>query len=123
MLKYLIVLLDDNAVSYCHYTPKAEHSAAISPDVLKKAIFWAMRENLSMQFVYSETDVSSEIASLIDTIDHTDIGLSDADIVVRYGWEEVLAKNFADGCSYVIHTRLDDLLTNGESLKSILMQK
>ena len=120
MLKYLIVLLDDNAVSYCHYVPKAEHGASISPDVLKKTIFWAMKENLSMQFVYSETDVSSEIASLIDTIDHTDIGPSDADIVVINGWDEVSAKNFADGCSYVIHTKLEDLLTNGESLKSIL---
>lgn len=121
MLKYLIVLLDDNAVSYCHYAPKAEHGAAISSDVLKKAIFWAMRENLSIQFVYSETDVSSEIASLIDTIDHTDIGPSDADIVVINSWEEVLAKNFANGCSYVIHTKLEDFLTNGESLKSILV--
>lgn len=121
MLKYLIVLLDDNAVSYCHYAPKAEHGASISPDVLKKAIFWSLKENLSVQFVYSRTNIPDEIASLIDTIEHTDIGVSDADIVVINDWDEVSAKNCSRGCSYVIRTRLDDLLTNGESLKAILM--
>jgi CXXX repeat peptide maturase len=120
MLKYLIVLLDDNAVSYCHYSPNTETGISISPKVLKKTIFFAMKENLSVQFVYSERDVSSEIASLIDTIEHTDIGSSDADIVVKNEWNEILTKNCAKRCSYVIRTRLDDLLTNGESLKSIL---
>lgn len=67
-----------------------------------------------------QRDVSSEIASLIDTIEHTDIGSSDADIVVKNEWNEILTKNCAKRCSYVIRTRLEDLLTNGESLKSIL---
>lgn len=39
MLKYLIVLLDDNAVSYCHYSPKASLGISISPDLLKNTIF------------------------------------------------------------------------------------
>lgn len=120
MLKYLIVLLNDNAVSYCHYSPKTESGMSISPDVLKKTIFWAMKENLSVQFVHSKVDVPYEIASLIDTIDHTDIGPSDADIVVIDDWNEVSAKNCVKGCSYVIRTRLEDLQNNGETLNSIL---
>lgn len=120
MLKYLIVLLDDNAVSYCHYSPNTETSISISPEILRKTILFAMKENLSVQFVYSKVDVSYEIASLIDTIDHTDIGPSDADIVVKNGWDEIASKNCSRGCSYVIRTRLDDLLTYGESLKSLL---
>lgn len=120
MLKYLIVLLDDNAVSYCHYSPKTDPGISISPDVLNKTIFWAMKENLSVQFVYSKADVPDEIASLIKKIDHTDIGPSDADIVVINGWNDGSAKNCAKGCSYVIRTRLEDLLSNGETLKSIL---
>ena len=120
MLKYLIVLLDDNAVSYCHYSSKTELEVSISPDVLKKTIFWAMRENLSVQFVYSDVDVSDEIASLIDTIDHTDIGPSDADIIVVDDWNDVSTMNFVKGRSYVLRSGFKDLLTNGEFLKSIL---
>lgn len=93
---------------------------SISPDVLKKAIFWAMKENLSMQFVYSEAKVSGEIASLIDTIDHTDIGPSDAEIVVLNSWDEVSTTNCIIGRSYVLRTRMEDLLSNRESLKFIL---
>lgn len=120
MLKYLIVLLDDNAVSYCHYSPKVAHGISITPDLLKKTIFFAMKENLSIQFVYSKIDVSDEIASLIGTIDHTDIAPSDADIIVINGWSEVSMNNCVRGRSYVIRTRFEDLLSSGETLKSIL---
>ena len=120
MLKYLIVLLDDNAVSYCHYSPKADTGISISSDLLKKTIFFAMKENLSVQFVYSRNDVPDEIASLIDTIDHTDIAPTDADIIVINGWDEVSVSNCARGRSYVIRTRFEDLLSNDETLKSIL---
>lgn len=120
MLKYLIVLLDDNAVSYCHYSPKDDPGISISPDLLKKTILFALKENLSVQFVYSKTELPDEIASLIDTIDHTDIASSDADIIVINGWDEVSMRNCSKGRSYVIRTRLEDLLSNGETLKSIL---
>lgn len=120
MLKYLIVLLDDNAVSYCHYSPKVDPGISISPDLLKKTILFALKENLSVQFVYSRNAVPDEIASLIDTIDHTDIAPSDADIIVINGWGEVSMRNCSRGHSYVIRTRFEDLLSNGETLKSIL---
>lgn len=120
MLKYLVVLIDDNAVSYCHYPPKSKPGIPISPVILKKAICWAMKENLSVQFVHSKVDVSDEIASLIDTIDHTDIGPSDAEIVVLNSWDEVATTDYVTGRSYVLRTRMEDLLNNGESIKSIL---
>lgn len=120
MLKYLIVLLDDNAVSYCHYSPKDDPGISISADLLKKTILIALKENLSVQFVYSKNKLPDEIASLIDTIDHTDIASSDADIIVINGWGEVSMKNCVREHSYVIRTPLEDLLNNGESLKSML---
>ena len=120
MLKYLIVLLDDNAVSYCHYPPNTDPGISISPDLLRKTILFALKLNLSVQFVYSNTELPDEITSLIDTIDHTNIAPSDADIIVLNGWGEVSIKNCVRWRSYVIRTRLYDLLVNGESLKSIL---
>ena len=120
MLKYLIILLDDNAVSYCHYSPKAEPGISISPDLLKKTILFALKENLSVQIVYSKNDVPDEIASLINTINHTDIAHSDADIIVINGWDGISLRNCSRGRSYVIRTQLEDLLDNGATLKSIL---
>lgn len=121
MLKYLIVLLDDNSVSYCHYVPKMEPGASIAPDMLKKAIFWAMKENLSVQFVHSKTKISAEIVMLIDTIDHTDIALSDADVVVVNDWAEVTALKCSEGRSYVVRTAFKNLLDESETLKSLLV--
>ncbi len=121
MLKYLIVLLDDNAVSYCHYAPKIESGASIAPDMLKKAIFWAMKENLSVQFVHSKAKISAEIAMLIDTIDHTDIALSDADVIVLNDWAEATALKCSKGRSYVVRTSFENLLAESETLKSLLV--
>ena len=44
----------------------------------------------------------------------------DADIIVINGWDEVSVSNCARGRSYVIRTRFEDLLSNDETLKSIL---
>ena len=69
MLKYLIILLNDNAVSYCHYDANIGPDTSISPEILSKAIFWAMKENLSVQFVYSNENLSNELKELIDSIE------------------------------------------------------
>ena len=42
-------------------------------DVLKKAIFFAMKENLTIQMVYPDYDLPQEYLDAIDTIDHADI--------------------------------------------------
>ena len=52
MLKYLIIQLDDTSVSYCHYGNKSVERNLIPLELLQKAIQWAMKENLSVQFVY-----------------------------------------------------------------------
>lgn len=121
MLKYLVVLLNDNAVSYCHYSPKTEPGASISPDILKKAIFWAMKENLSVQFVHSRANVSTEVAKLIDSIDHIDIAPADADILVANGWDEATALKCVENRSLVVRTSFDNLLENEVTLKSLLV--
>ncbi|MBD5284034.1 MAG: CXXX repeat peptide maturase [Bacteroides sp.] len=120
MLKYLILLLDDNAVSYCHYAPKIEPGASITPNTLKKAIFWAMKENLSVQFVHSKAKLSTEIATLIDSIDHTDIALADADIIVLSDWAEVATLQRSEGRSYVVRTSFENLLAESETLKLLI---
>ena len=73
MLKYLIIQLDDTSVSFCHYEKRRTQRRLMPLDVLKKAIFFAMKENLTIQMVYPDYDLPQEYLDTIDTIDHADI--------------------------------------------------
>lgn len=130
MLKYLIIPLADNAVSYCHYE-SGNSPNVISMDLLKKAVVWAMKENVSVQFLYPSSDVSDEITVLIDEINHTDIVPYDvedvslreaADIVVFDNWECFKCFDFKTGQSYVIRTSISALFCHEEELKESLVK-
>lgn len=86
MLQYLIMLLDDTSVTYCHYPVSASGQRIISLETLKQGIVFAMKENLVIQFVYPDYDLPQEYKDIIETIDHAKIvpyGYSgDADVFV-----------------------------------------
>ncbi len=112
MLKYLIIPLSNNAVSFCHYNRGESNSEMIPIGTLKKAVTWAMKENLSIQFLYPDTVLPPEYSEIIDTIDHTDIVSTasgdkelkaNADILVTESWSE-LTETEAEGKCYVIRT-------------------
>ncbi|MDR0507546.1 MAG: CXXX repeat peptide maturase [Dysgonamonadaceae bacterium] len=73
MLKYLIILLDDTSVSYCHYENRKTERRLISLDDLKAGIVFAMKQNLTVQFVYPNYELPNEYKTAIETIDHTKI--------------------------------------------------
>lgn len=73
MLQYLIVLLDDTSVSFCHYQNNKDVKKLISLDDLKQAIRFGMMENLYIQFVYPSEPLPSEYLETIETIDHCKI--------------------------------------------------
>ena len=87
MLQYLIILLDDTSVSYCHYkNPKTERRLISLPD-LKAGILFAMKQNLMIQFIYPDYEIPNEYRKEIETIDHHKIApqtlkLSNADVLV-----------------------------------------
>lgn len=91
MLKYLIIILDDSSVSYCHYGNRAERKLISSED-LTSGIVWAMKENLMVQMVYPDYELPKEYLSLIDSVDHIDIKpvANDADVSIINGIEELL---------------------------------
>lgn len=129
MLKYLIIPLSDNAVSFCHYDIPKATTTAINAAKLQKALIWSMKENLSVQFIYPSDGVDSEIEKIIETVDHTDIVPADindndlkgkADIVVFKSWNETETFNFKPEQSYVIHTSIDGLLNGNEALESVI---
>lgn len=94
MLKYLVILLDDTSVSFCHYHNDKTERRLIAYDDLKAALLWSMKENLMVQFVYPDYKLPKDYIQLIDTIDHIDIVENDsnADITVINGIDNLTAK-------------------------------
>ena len=118
MLQYLIILLDDTSTSYCHYDNYNVKSRLISLDNLKAGIFYAMKENLMIQFVYPDFELPQEYKEVINTIDHSVIVSSlcedtvlkeDADVVVMHDWDRVEKFQFNIDISYVLRTTKSDL--------------
>lgn len=84
-MQYLIILLDDTAVSYCHCDNPYKERRLISLDDLRAGILYAMKENLMIQFVYPDYPLPQEYLDVIETIDHHNIkpaGLDGADVSV-----------------------------------------
>lgn len=110
MLKYLVILLDDASTSYCHYSIQRE-AKAIDIETLRKGILFAMKENLTIQFVYPKQDVSQEIKDAVETIDHTKImpieNCDGADVVVCNDWSQL--ENVSKDSVCVVRIGKDEL--------------
>lgn len=117
MLKYLIVQLADDSVSFCHY-PQGRAGRTIDAQTLRKAIFWAMTENLNIQFVYPDREVSAELKEIIHTIDHADIVgnrcedaalRSTAAVVTFDGLDGFAEYDFRAGQAYLVRSSVSEL--------------
>jgi len=91
MLQYLIILLDDTSVSFCHYENSKTERRLMSIDTLRKGIRFGMMENLMIQFVYPDYELPEEYAEAIESIDHSKIKPvpKDADVLVLNELQEV----------------------------------
>ena len=74
MIQYLVILLDDTSVAYCHAENPLKERNLIPLETLKKAILYGMKENLMIQYVYPEYELPEEYNAVIDSIDHVKIG-------------------------------------------------
>jgi CXXX repeat peptide maturase len=131
MLKYLIIQLDDTSVSFCHYNNDKNEAHLIALQTLKEAIIWSMKENLTIQFLYPDYQLSSDYKAVIADIDHADIVsstcedkelLDNADVVVFDTWAAINYFTFTQSQAYVIRTSFADLFTNGALLNTILQR-
>lgn len=73
MLQYLIILLDDTSVSFCHYANPRNERRLIPLDTLKHGIRFGMKENMAIQFVFPNYELPKEYLNAIESIDHTKI--------------------------------------------------
>lgn len=123
MIQYLIIQLDDTSTSFCHYENSEKSRRLISLKDLKAGILFAMKENLSIQFVYPDYELPDEYRKTIETIDHSKIAPAgsqeDAEVIVFNDWATFLNYQFASSQTYVMRTLKNDFFENYRSLEHI----
>ncbi len=73
-MQYLVILLDDTSVAYCHADNPLTERHLMPLDTLRQAILFGMKQNLMIQYVYPDYDLPAEYNELIESIDHVKIG-------------------------------------------------
>lgn len=129
MLQYLVILLDNTATSYCHYENFCHEKKLISIEDLKQGIFYGMKENLMIQFVYPDYELPQEYKDVINTIDHSDIVSSlceddelrkNADVIICHDWNGIQFSSFDKDRIYTLRTSKEDLFDRYKLLKGII---
>lgn len=124
MLKYLVILLDDASVSYCHYqngnTPRL-----IPLDTLQKGIMFAMKNDLKIQYVLPKRNLPSEYLEVMESMFHDNIGPLEqnalSDVIVINGLHKLISEEekITVEKRYIVRTPLQDFLDNYGILKQI----
>lgn len=120
MLKYLVILLDKTSVAYCHADNPYKERELISIPLLKDAIFWAMKENLMIQFVYPDYELPAEYLEVIDTIDHVDIRPDSCGDVCVYDSLDKLPDQDIAGKNVVARLTLRQLVDGKDEVVEVL---
>lgn len=124
MIQYIVILLDDTSVSFCHYTNHIQQRNLMPLETLKAGIVYAMKENLNVQFVYPNYALPQAYLDVIDSIDHTDIKPvmtdGEADVIVMDGLSQMVEIPFKQGVSYVLKIDKGNLLVQIEDVCALL---
>lgn len=124
MLKYLVILLNDNSVSYCHYNNKTG-SNLMSLDTLKSGILFAMKNDLKIQYVLPECDLPSDYINLIESMFHDNIGplkqSKNSDIIVANSFDELMSNiDILDpNKRYLVRTTIADFFNEYDFMKDL----
>ena len=73
MLQYLVILLDDTSVAYCHADNPLKERHLMPMETLKKGILFGMKHNLMIQYVFPGHALPDEYVSVIESIDNVKI--------------------------------------------------
>ena len=96
MLQYLVILLDDTSVAYCHAENPLTERHLIPLETLRKAILFGMKENLMIQYVLPEYELPEEYKEVMESIDNVKIGGGDVRVVNGLGTETSSAPTMED---------------------------
>ena len=113
MMQYLVILLDDTSVAYCHADNPYTKRRLIGLNDLKAGILYAMKENLMIQFVYPDYGLPKEYLAVIDSIDHHDI-------VPHPLIGDVMVGGVAENAVCVLRMTKTDLFVNRDIIAAVL---
>lgn len=128
-LQYLVILLDDTSVAYCHADNPLKERNLMPIETLKKAILFGMKQNLMIQYVYPEYELPAEYDETIESIDNLKIGRDvkvtnevptavDCDnIVLRIKTKDLIAKQYDIAALLPSVKRMNICLTDIETFK------
>ena len=124
MVQYLIILLDDTAVSFCHYGNNRKERRLMPLETLKAGILYGMKENLNIQFVYPDYDLPEEYATVIESIDHSKIKPASkadgADVTVIDGLIEAKNVTISSGGTYVLRLTKQEMFAGHDAIVNLL---
>lgn len=133
--QYIVILLDDTSVSYCHADNPLTEKRLIPIEVLREAILFSMKQNLMIQFVYPEYELPKDYNDLIETIDHIKIGrdvlvydsvptnVERKNVVLRLTIADFLAKQYDIALLLPKVIRLNISITDIENFSDELIEK
>ena len=121
MIQYLVILLDDTAVSYCHYKNTKRERHLMSIETLRAGILYGMKENLNIQFVYPDYELPETHKQAIWEIDHINIKSichpsTDADVVVLNGLKECKDMLSKEGIAYLLRLNKEELFRGTDDI-------
>ena len=113
-MQYLVILLDDTSVAYCHANNPLTERHLMPLDTLRKAILFGMKQNLMIQYVYPDYDLPKEYNEVIESIDHVKIG---RDIPVYNG-----VPAHIDGKTAVVRLTIQEFIDKQYDIAALLPQ-
>lgn len=113
-MQYLVILLDDTSVAYCHSDNPLKERRLIPLDTLRKAILFGMKQNLMIQYIYPDYDLPEEYNALIESIDHVKIG---RDVRVYNGVPASVA-----GKNVVLRLTIGEFIAGQYDIAALLLQ-
>lgn len=94
-LKYLVVQLSDDSISFCHYSNKQINAGLIDLHVLENGLIWAIKNGLKIQILYPDHIIPNQYINLIDRFEHIDIKpetLASGDVIVLSNWNSIISR-------------------------------
>ncbi len=73
MLQYLVIILDDTSVAYCHANNPLKERNLMPIETLKRGILFGMKQNLMIQYVFPDYALPKAYAEILESIDNVKI--------------------------------------------------
>lgn len=134
MLQYLVILLDDTSVAYCHADNPLKERNLIPLETLKKGILFGMKQNLMIQYVFPDYALPKAYSEVIESIDNVKIypigckpvtGIEDnskADVIVANSVSELekdMATIFETKMATVLRLTFSEMLAKKDEIAKL----